>query len=95
MTDLINKLRAVTGFIRFETGDRVAAAACLSEEAADRIEELEAALENISKPTYGLLDIQVNYGSDANAYNLHAMEYWRSLAQEYGRIACEALKGGE
>jgi hypothetical protein len=37
---LIARLRMVTGFIRFETGDRVAAAACLSEEAADRIEAL-------------------------------------------------------
>ena len=42
--DLVKRLRAVTGFIRFETSDRVAAAACLSEEAADRIEELESEL---------------------------------------------------
>ena len=42
MTDeeLIARLRMVTGFIRFETGDRVAASICLSEEAADRIEQL-------------------------------------------------------
>lgn len=40
--ELIARLRMVTGFIRFETGDRVAAAACLSEEAADRIEALAA-----------------------------------------------------
>lgn len=43
--DLVKRLRMVTGFIRFETGD----SACLSEEAADRIEELEAKLERINK----------------------------------------------
>lgn len=42
--DLIKRLRVVTGFIRFETEDRIAASACLSEEAAARIEELEAKL---------------------------------------------------
>ena len=42
--DLVKRLRMVTGFIRFETGDRIAASACLSEQAADRIEELEAKL---------------------------------------------------
>ena len=42
--DLVKRLRMVTGFIRFETGDRIAASACLSEEAAGRIEELEAKL---------------------------------------------------
>jgi hypothetical protein len=42
MTDqeLIACLRMVTGFIRFETGDRVAASICLSEKAADRLEAL-------------------------------------------------------
>ena len=39
--DLVKRLRMVTGFIRFETGD---ASTCLSEEAADRIDELEAKL---------------------------------------------------
>ena len=43
--DLVKRLRMVTGFIRFETGDRVVASACLSEEAADRIEELEKTCE--------------------------------------------------
>jgi len=41
---LIARLRMVTGFIRFETGDRVAASICLSEEAADRIEQLQEEL---------------------------------------------------
>jgi hypothetical protein len=40
--ELIKRLRMVTGFIRFETGDRIAASACLSEEAAERIEALLA-----------------------------------------------------
>ena len=39
---LVQRLREVTAFLRFETGDRVAAASSLSEEAADRIEALEA-----------------------------------------------------
>ena len=43
--DLVKRLRVVTGFIRFETGDRVAASACLSEEAADRIEALTEQLK--------------------------------------------------
>jgi hypothetical protein len=51
MTDeeLIKRLRMVTGFIRFETGDRIAASACLSEEAADRIEQLVATNEALVK----------------------------------------------
>jgi hypothetical protein len=52
MTDdkeLIARLRMVTGFIRFETGDRIAASACLSEEAADRIEQLVATNEALVK----------------------------------------------
>ena len=40
--DLVKQLRMVTGFIRFETGGRIAASACLSEEAAARIEQLAA-----------------------------------------------------
>ena len=42
--DLVKQLRMVTGFIRYETGDRVTATSCLSEEAADYIEELETKL---------------------------------------------------
>jgi hypothetical protein len=45
--DLVKRLRMVTGFIRFETGDRIAASACLSEEAADRIQELEVRLAKV------------------------------------------------
>ena len=50
MTDeeLISRLRIVTGFIRFETGDRIAASACLSEEAADRIEQLAVTNEALT-----------------------------------------------
>ena len=39
---VVERLRDVTGFIRFETGDRVRASACLAEEAADLIEALQA-----------------------------------------------------
>jgi hypothetical protein len=41
---LVERLRAVTGFIRFETNDRVLAASCLSEEAAECIESLSTQL---------------------------------------------------
>ena len=44
---LIARLRMVTGFIRFETGDRVTASICLSEEAANRIEQLVATNEQL------------------------------------------------
>jgi hypothetical protein len=37
---VVDRLQQVTGFIRFETGDRVKAAASLSEEAADLIKRL-------------------------------------------------------
>ena len=43
MSDLVERLRDVAGFIQKEHG-RVAAAACLATEAADRIEQLEAEL---------------------------------------------------
>lgn len=43
MDKLVERLRNVTGFIRFETGDRILAAGSLSEEAAGRIEALEHA----------------------------------------------------
>jgi len=51
--NLVKRLRMVTGFIRFETGD----SACLSEEAADRIEELEAKLAKAVDAIEGLLAI--------------------------------------
>jgi hypothetical protein len=41
--DLVKRLRMVTGFIRFETGD----SACLSEEAADRIEAQDVAIAEL------------------------------------------------
>lgn len=44
MKDITERLREVTAFLRFETGDRVAAAASLSEEAANEIERLRARL---------------------------------------------------
>lgn len=45
--DLKTRLRAVTGFIRGETGDRVLAAQSLPEEAADRIADLERQLAEV------------------------------------------------
>jgi hypothetical protein len=60
--DLVKRLRMVTGFIRFETGDRIAASACLSDEAADRIEELEAKLQDMA------LDCLAAQGQAEEAY---------------------------
>ncbi len=40
--DIIDRLADVTGFIRFETGHRVAAAGCLAEEAIYQIKRLRA-----------------------------------------------------
>lgn len=45
--DIKTRLREVTAFFRFETNDRVASAASLSEEAADYIEKLERRLEEV------------------------------------------------
>ena len=56
--ELVKRLRVVTGFIRFETGDRVAASACLSEEAADRIEALEQHVADL------LVDLPCGCGYD-------------------------------
>jgi len=53
--ELVKRLRVVTGFIRFETSDRVAASACLSEEAADRIEALTEQL-NICRMAQVVID---------------------------------------
>jgi len=47
MTDIVDRLRMVPGFVRFETGDRIAAAACLSEEAADVIEHLREVVKQL------------------------------------------------
>jgi hypothetical protein len=49
MSDLIKRLRDVTGFVRFETGDRVRASACLSEEAADILEAKDAEIARLRK----------------------------------------------
>ncbi|MBQ0802967.1 MAG: hypothetical protein KBT76_14645 [Sulfitobacter litoralis] len=46
MTDTIqDRLRGVTAFFRFETGDRVAASASLSEEAAAHIDAQDAKIK--------------------------------------------------
>ena len=51
---------------------------------------LREALEQIAKPKYGLQGIIEDY-SDANAFNYHAMTYWRNLAQSYESTARAAL----
>lgn len=54
MSDLVERLRDVAGFIEKEHG-RVAAAACLATEAAARIQQLEAALRAVDdEHGYGL-----------------------------------------
>lgn len=49
------------------------------------------ALEKIAASKYGLQGIQEDYGHDTNAYNYHAMQYYRKLVQEYQGIAVAAL----
>lgn len=59
-------------------------------------DKLREALEQIAKPKYGLQGIIEDY-SDANAFNYHAMTYWRDLAQSYeatARAALAAMKDG-
>ncbi len=54
------------------------------------VDPLREALEHIRKPKYGLQGIVEDY-SDTNAYNYHAMRYWRDLAQQYQAAARAAL----
>lgn len=51
MKPLIERLQDVVGFIRFEN-DRVSAAGCLATEAIDKIEGLEADLEDAVKTAF-------------------------------------------
>ena len=56
MSDIVERLRDVAGFIEQEYG-RVASAACLATEAAAEIERLRAALREIAKhPRGGVID---------------------------------------
>jgi transcription antitermination factor NusG len=65
--DLVKRLRMVTGFIRFETGDRIAASACLSEEAADHIEQLAAINEELeAKLSKAVVALEVWCGNPRN-----------------------------
>lgn len=43
--DLLGRLQDVTGFVRYETGDPVAASASLSEEAVEEIQRLRQEVE--------------------------------------------------
>jgi hypothetical protein len=79
---LIEKLRIVTGFIRFETGDRIAAASCLSEEAADAIEAQRAEIERLKIQCETLDHSVVNNGSalkiDIETYYATQVEWSRN-----------------
>lgn len=54
------------------------------------VDPLREALTRIAEPKYGLQGIMEDY-SDANAFNYHAMKYWRDLAVGYGATARTAL----
>ena len=56
----------------------------------DMTDKLREALKQIVEPKYGLQGIMEDY-SDTNAFNYHAMKYWRDLAQSYQAIARAAL----
>lgn len=57
MSDIVERLRDVAGFIEKEHG-RVAAAACLATEAAARIQNLEAALRDIENECADLMRLE-------------------------------------
>ena len=48
----------------------------------DEVLRLREALKNIAKPGYGIQGIAEDYGHDPNAYNYHAMLYWKSRAEQ-------------
>ena len=84
MSDLVKRLRLVTGFIRFETGDRIAAAACLSEEAADALTAQAAEIERLR----GAVEKAAEYhAEDAKEHEANrdyiAAEYHRTREQFY------------
>jgi ABC-type Na+ transport system ATPase subunit NatA len=82
--DLVKRLRMVTGFIRFETGDRVAASACLSEEAAYRIEELEVKLAKAVRIAE-VLSGAVEYDYHGNVADLEERQAIQELAELKGQ----------
>jgi hypothetical protein len=105
--DLVKRLREVAGFIRFETGDRVPAAGSLSEEAADRIEALQAQLAEVDaelrkaraaicheKEMQTLVDVLVEAVKRYDAANDSddAMREWRAV-QLAIRAVLAAMEG--
>lgn len=52
---------------------------------------LRSALEEIARSKFGLGNIISDHGQDTNAYNYHAMKYWRDLAMGYQRLAANTL----
>ena len=55
------------------------------------IERLRSALRQVAKPGYGLQGIDEDHGHDPNAYNYHAMIYWKSQAEQMQIAARSAL----
>jgi hypothetical protein len=56
-------------------------------------DEARAALEQICASRFGLQGIQEDHGHDTNAYNYHAMRYWRGVVANLETIARTALQG--
>ncbi len=52
---------------------------------------LRGALKQVAKPGYGLQGVEEDYGHDPNAYNYHAMIYWKSQAEQMQIEARRAL----
>lgn len=50
---------------------------------ADLLDDAVKGLEKITATRYGLQNIIEDYGHDTNAYNYHAMEYWKGIANAH------------
>jgi len=56
--------------------------------------DMREALEKIARTKFGLQNVLEDHGHDTNAYNYHAMVYWKRLATSYQEIARAAVAGG-
>ena len=63
MADILAKLDQVTGFVRFETGDRAAASASISEEAKHEIERLRLVEQSVKMVMADVKEWAVDAGS--------------------------------
>lgn len=61
----------------------------------DEVLRLREALKNILKPGYGIQGIAEDYGHDQNAYNYHAMLYWKERTEQKQAIARAALESNK